>query len=65
MADKTKEVSSASNTGEESSKWQAYWDENYKRYYWSDGHESVNLSFDYFSFILVFILGMGTTKRLY
>ncbi|CAF4385311.1 unnamed protein product, partial [Rotaria magnacalcarata] len=24
-----------------STKWQPYWDENYKRYYWSDGNESV------------------------
>lgn len=26
-------------------KWEPYWDETYKRYYWSDGNESVCSSF--------------------
>ena len=25
------------------STWEPYWDENYQRYYWSDGKESVRL----------------------
>ncbi|CAF1249441.1 unnamed protein product [Rotaria sordida] len=42
MADTTEELpTSVIDTSEESTKWQAYWDENYKRYYWSDGNESV------------------------
>ncbi|CAF1060242.1 unnamed protein product [Adineta ricciae] len=44
MASKPEEESTASSstsTSDQSSKWQAYWDENYKRYYWSDGTESV------------------------
>ncbi|CAF3346658.1 unnamed protein product [Rotaria socialis] len=31
----------SSTSIEETSKWKPYWDENYKRYYWSDGNESV------------------------
>lgn len=43
MADKAEQgTASASGTSDESSKWQPYWDENYKRYYWSDGNESVS-----------------------
>jgi len=48
MADSThqassKEVDAAESlaTTEEISKWEPYWDEQYKRYYWSDGNESV------------------------
>ncbi|CAF0901733.1 unnamed protein product [Adineta steineri] len=42
MADNTDEgASSSSGISEDISKWQPYWDENYKRYYWSDGNESV------------------------
>ncbi|CAF0861899.1 unnamed protein product [Rotaria sp. Silwood1] len=42
MADTTEEsASSEIGNSEESIKWQPYWDENYKRYYWSDGNESV------------------------
>ncbi len=49
MADKIQETtSSTSGTSEEASKWQAYWDENYNRYYWSDGIESVILLCSYF-----------------
>ena len=33
MADQTQD--------ETTSNWQPYWDENYKRYYWSDGSQSV------------------------
>jgi len=52
MADKTEQAtSSTSGISEDISKWQPYWDENYKRYYWSDGHESV-----IFCFILLFLL---------
>jgi hypothetical protein len=40
MADKS-EQASASETSEDTIKWQPYWDESYKRYYWSDGNESV------------------------
>ena len=46
MADKVEQgTASASGTSDESSKWQPYWDEIYKRYYWSDGNESVISSF--------------------
>ncbi|CAF2531142.1 unnamed protein product [Rotaria sp. Silwood2] len=42
MADTIEEpTSSITCSSEESTKWQPYWDENYKRYYWSDGNESV------------------------
>jgi hypothetical protein len=65
MADKTEEAtSSASSTIEEISKWQPYWDENYNRYYWSDGNESVIILFHNF-FHFIFLLGLGNTKRLY
>jgi hypothetical protein len=37
MADTTDSATSS----EDVSKWQPYWDENYQRYYWSDGSESV------------------------
>lgn len=33
--------SMADQTQGDSSRWQPYWDETYKRYYWSDGNESV------------------------
>ena len=48
------------------SKWEPYWDETYKRYYWSDGNESVRSLF----FVSIKIssirecLGLGTTSRL-
>ena len=49
MADRGEhETASASD---ESSKWQPYWDENYKRYYWSDGNESVISLFSSFIFV--------------
>ncbi|CAF1946570.1 unnamed protein product [Rotaria magnacalcarata] len=42
MADITKESPTTSSAiSDPSTKWQPYWDENYKRYYWSDGNESV------------------------
>ena len=42
MADKSERaISSAISTSNEATKWQPYWDENYSRYYWSDGNESV------------------------
>jgi hypothetical protein len=31
----------SSSTTEDTTKWEPYWDEHYKRYYWSDGNESV------------------------
>jgi hypothetical protein len=49
MADTSEqELSSLSTTTEETSKWQPYWDENYQRYYWSDGTDSVSLCSLYF-----------------
>jgi hypothetical protein len=39
MADNSEQAASS----EESTKWQPYWDETYKRYYWSDGNESVRV----------------------
>lgn len=63
MATKTEEAKLSAS--EDSSKWQAYWDDNYKRYYWSDGNESVTtIYFFTYIFKLVF-LGMGNTRRLY
>jgi hypothetical protein len=51
MADKTEQATSSTSViSEDISKWQPYWDENYKRYYWSDGHESV-----IFCFVLLFL----------
>ena len=42
MAESSEEVvPAASSSSGEFTKWQPYWDENYKRYYWSDGNESV------------------------
>jgi hypothetical protein len=42
MADITEETpTTASAISDPSTKWHPYWDENYKRYYWSDGNESV------------------------
>jgi hypothetical protein len=38
----TASATELSTTTEETSKWEPYWDENYKRYYWSDGNESVS-----------------------
>ncbi|CAF2826448.1 unnamed protein product [Rotaria sp. Silwood2] len=37
----TADTTELSTTIEETSKWEPYWDEHYKRYYWSDGNESV------------------------
>ena len=51
MADNTQQTllestnSNESSTTEDISKWQPYWDEHYKRYYWSDGNESVSQYF--------------------
>jgi hypothetical protein len=49
MADSTHQASSeradaaeSLATTEDTSKWKPYWDEQYKRYYWSDGNESVS-----------------------
>ena len=66
MADKSDQgKSSASGTDEDSSKWQPYWDETYKRYYWSDGNESVRFFCRALlrSFELI-LLGLGNTERL-
>jgi hypothetical protein len=41
----TASATESSTTTEETSKWEPYWDENYKRYYWSDGNESVSRIF--------------------
>lgn len=61
MADRAEHgTASASGTSDQSSKWQPYWDENYKRYYWSDGNESVISLFS--SIIHIFVIsGLGNS----
>jgi hypothetical protein len=44
MAENIQQLSlEAVSATEETSKWIPYWDEQYKRYYWSDGNESVKV----------------------
>ena len=46
-------------------KWEPYWDETYKRYYWSDGNESVGSSSSTkFHCIFEIYLGLGNASRL-
>jgi hypothetical protein len=64
MADKIEQATtSASDTNEDISKWQPYWDEKYKRYYWSDGNESVIFSFHHFFFHLKFYFRYGKHQK--
>jgi hypothetical protein len=58
----TASATESSETTEASLKWEPYWDENYKRYYWSDGNESVIYLF-YFFFYFNFDFRYGKHQK--
>lgn len=43
----------SSTSIEEPREWKPYWDEHYKRYYWSDGNESVGIFLNPFSYFII------------